>query len=277
MKPFHYLFIILSITLFTNCSDDDASEQIMSLESEIFDIAPLGSSGVFGTIEYFKNSNSTITIEINLVGIAVSQSYPATIYFDTAVEFEQSTTMVALNLEPVDGNTGKSRTTFSTLENGTAITYEELLDFDGNVVINQSGTSTSVLAQSDIGQNIVTTNNINYALNGVDVTDISGTISFSERVNGEALAVITLTGSPAGGMHPAHIHVGSVATAPGAIMFSFTPVNGTMGISKTNVAKLDDGTPFGYTDVLNVNGYVNVHLSSTNLGTLIAQGNIGIN
>ena len=167
--------------------------------------------------------------------------------------------------------------TFSTLENGTAITYEELLNFDGNVVINQSGTSTSVLAQSDIGQNIVTTNNINYALNGVDVTDISGAISFTERVNGEALAVITLTGSPAGGMHPAHIHVGSVATAPGAIMFSITPVDGTMGISKSNIAKLDDGTPFGCTDILNVNGYVNVHLSSTNLGTLIAQGNIGVN
>ena len=80
-----------------------------------------------------------------------------------------------------------------------------------------------IVTQSDIGQNILTTNTVSYPLSEVDVSDISGTITFTERVNGEALAEISLVGSPEGGVHPAHIHSGSVATAPGIILFTFTP------------------------------------------------------
>ena len=275
MKTLKYLLIVFSITLFTNCSDDDSSEQITSLTSEIFNIEAFEDSNIFGTIEYFKNSNSTITIEVNLVGTESNQSYPAKIVFDTAADYDVTNTEVAINLVPVDGNSGKSRTTFSTLEDGTFISYEALLDFDGNIVINKSETSQVIVTQSDIGQNILTTNTVSYPLSEVDVSDISGTITFTERVNGEALAEISLVGSPEGGLHPAHIHSGSVATAPGAIAFTFNPV--ISKISKTNVAKLDDGSPFGYDDVLSVNGYVNVHLSATNLGIILAQGNIGAN
>lgn len=275
MKTLKYLLIVFSITLFTNCSDDDSSEQITSLTSEIFNIEAFEDSNIFGTIEYFKNSNSTITIEINLVGTESNQSYPAKIVFDTAADYDVTNTEVAINLVPIDGNSGKSRTTFSTLEDGTFISYEALLDFDGNIVINKSETSQVIVTQSDIGQNILTTNTVSYPLSEVDVSDISGTITFTERVNGEALAEISLVGSPEGGVHPAHIHSGSVATAPGAIAFTFNPV--ISKISKTNVAKLDDGSPFGYDDVLSVNGYVNVHLSATNLGIILAKGNIGAN
>lgn len=275
MKTLKYLLIVFSITLFTNCSDDDSSEQITSLTSEIFNIEAFEDSNIFGTIEYFKNSNSTITIEVNLVGTESNQSYPAKIVFDTAADYDATNTEVAINLVPIDGNSGKSRTTFSTLEDGTFISYEALLDFDGNIVINKSETSQVIVSQSDIGQNILTINTVSYPLSEVDVSDISGTITFTERVNGEALAEISLVGSPEGGVHPAHIHSGSVATAPGAIAFTFNPV--ISKISKTNVAKLDDGSPFGYDDVLSVNGYVNVHLSATNLGIILAQGNIGAN
>jgi len=275
MKTLKYLLIVFSITLFTNCSDDDSSEQITSLTSEIFNIEAFEDSNIFGTIEYFKNSNSTITIEVNLVGTESNQSYPAKIVFDTAADYDATNTEVAISLVPIDGNSGKSRTTFSTLEDGTFIYYEALLDFDGNIVINKSETSQVIVTQSDIGQNILTTNTVSYPLSEVDVSDISGTITFTERVNGEALAEISLVGSPEGGVHPAHIHSGSVATAPGAIAFTFNPV--ISKISKTNVAKLDDGSPLGYDDVVSVNGYVNVHLSATNLGIILAQGNIGAN
>ena len=78
-------------------------------------------------------------------------------------------------------------------------------------------------------------------------------------------------------MHPAHIHMGSVAAAPGSILYTFTPVDGLTGMSLSNVSALDDDTPFGYNDVLAVDGYINVHLSADDLATLVAQGDIGIN
>jgi len=43
------------------------------------------------------------------------------------------------------------------------------------------------------------------------------------------------------------------------------------------VEMLDDETPFSYQDVLEVDGYINVHLSADDLATLVAQSNIGSN
>jgi hypothetical protein len=54
--------------------------------------------------------------------------------------------------------------------------------------------------------------------------------------------------TPAGGSHPGHIHMNSAAKG-GGIAFTFNPVNGDTGISKTNVSKLNDGAAFGYDQV----------------------------
>jgi hypothetical protein len=80
-------------------------------------------------------------------------------------------------------------------------------------------------------------------------------------------------------MHPAHIHAGSVAEAPGDILISLTTVTGGTGISKTNVAKFDgdDGAAINYSGLLAIDGYINVHLSAEALGTIVAQGNVGAN
>src|SRR5690606_35146539 len=133
----------------------------------------------------------------------------------------------------------------------------------------------TLVAQGDIGQNELTGTTVSFPLASVDVPNISGSIMFSKRVNGEALANIELTNTPEGGIHPAHIHMGSVENAPGNIMLTFNPVNGDTGMSLTNVSELDNNTAFGYADVLTVDGYVNVHLSPDNLAVLVAQGNVG--
>ncbi|RAJ17026.1 CHRD domain-containing protein [Olleya aquimaris] len=273
MKTFKYFFLFIALTVITSCTEDDAPEVVTQVDSRLFTIASYNNSGIFGSANFIKNSNNTVTIQINVVGTTDAVLYPAHIHFNTAAE----SGAIAVSLESVNGTTGQSETTFSTLDDGTPISYEALLDYDGHFVIHQSETNNAIVAQSDIGQNELTTNTVTYPLNQVDLTDASGSITFTERVNGEALAEINLTGSPAGGINPAHIHAGSVATAPGAILFTFTSVDGTSGISRTNVDALNDGTPFGYNDILSIDGYVNVHLSATNLGFLIAQGNIGAN
>ncbi|TXD45658.1 hypothetical protein ES045_16245, partial [Polaribacter sp. IC073] len=63
----------------------------------------------------------------------------------------------------------------------------------------------------------------------------------------------------------------------GGILFSFTPINGDTGMSATNLAAFNDGTAFMYADINGIDGYVNVHLSSDDLGTIVAQGDIGQN
>jgi hypothetical protein len=59
----------------------------------------------------------------------------------------------------------------------------------------------------------------------VAVPNISGTATFFKRVNGEALSIVKLNNTPAGGMHPGHIHANTAAQG-GGIVFSFNAVNG---------------------------------------------------
>jgi len=87
---------------------------------------------------------------------------------------------------------------------------------------------------------------------------------------------ISLLGTTVGGDHPAHIHANS-ATQGGGIVLDLKNVSGATGKSVTSANALNSGTAITYAELLVFNGYVNVHLSPSVLGTLVAQGNIGSN
>lgn len=115
-----------------------------------------------------------------------------------------------------------------------------------------------------------------YALGPVSNPAISGTVTFTKIDASSTLVTIALTGTAAGDSHPAHIHLNSAAEG-GPIAISFTPVEGATGKSETTISELDNGNPITYEGLLAFDGYVNVHLSTTSMSTLIAQGNIGSN
>jgi uncharacterized lipoprotein YbaY len=108
-----------------------------------------------------------------------------------------------------------------------------------------------------------------YALNVRDELGVTGTVTFSEKNSGSSESVVTiqLMGA-AKGIHPAHIHVNS-AIETGGIAYSLNSVDST-GKSTTTLS-------VPYATLVNFDGYVNVHASLSNLGTIIAQGDIGGN
>ncbi|MFB0945972.1 MAG: hypothetical protein QMB24_07490 [Spirosomataceae bacterium] len=69
----------------------------------------------------------------------------------------------------------------------------------------------------------------------------------------------------------------NTAAEGGAIAISLNSVNGTTGMSKTNVAKFNNDAAVTFDQLLVYNGYINVHLSASQLGTIVAQGNVGSN
>lgn len=77
------------------------------------------------------------------------------------------------------------------------------------------------------------TRTIEYTLNPVAVADISGTATFTETSVGNTEVLITLQNTPAGGSHPAHIHINS-ASEGGPIAISLTPVSGDTGTNLFN-------------------------------------------
>ncbi len=266
-----YLIIAVSGIYFSACDDDDGPS--LSGENEVYTLNSVSNPGISGTVTFAKRSDNKTLITIQLSGTQSGNSHPAHIHFDNAA----TTGGIAVDLEPINGGTGKSETLVDKLNDGSTISYEALIDFDGYVNVHLSTTDLATLvAQGDIGENALTGEKKEYTLNAVSDPNISGSIKFEERNNGETLTTITLDGTEDGNEHPAHIH-NNAAAQGGGIAIDFNTVNGATGISKTNIAELNNGTPITYDEVLAFNGYVNVHLSPTVLGTLVAQGDIGVN
>lgn len=115
-----------------------------------------------------------------------------------------------------------------------------------------------------------------YSLNELDNSGVSGDVTFRKIDNTSTLVIVQLTGTKAGDSHPAHIHANNALTG-GPIVVNFNAVDGESGRSETTVTKLDDGTPITYEGLLQYNGHVNVHKSSSLITIMIAQGNIGAN
>ena len=268
--------LLLSIVTFVACSDDDDGTVTPPFEgeSEVFDLNAVSNSGVSGTATFTENEDNSVTIELDLDGTSDGNMHPAHIHFNSAAEGGD----IAISLEPVDGATGMSTTTVDMTDDGTAITYDEVVNFDGYINVHQSSEDLeTIVAQGDIGENVLTGESVSYDLATRDVEGISGTATFEERMNGETLITLDIEGTPEDGMHPAHIHMGSVEDAPGDIAISLNSVDGATGMSMTQISETDAGDPVSYSELIEYDGYINVHLSAEDLETIVAQGNIGAN
>ncbi len=274
MKKFYFLLFVALIA--ASCDNDDDSLDVIPGESTgnttTYDLSAVADSDVSGTVTFSEKTDGSTDISI-LLSTPTEGSHPAHIHLNTAAEGGE----IAIDLEAVDGPTRRSLTNVTQTNAGTAVSYDDLIDFDGYINVHASADDLgTLLAQGDIGQNDLTGTTKSYDLVTKDVEGISGTATFSERINGEALLEVMLDGTPDGGMHPGHIHNNSAAES-GDIALTLTTLDGTTGMSKTNISALNDGTQIGYAEILEYDGYINFHLSADELATLVAQGDIGEN
>jgi hypothetical protein len=223
--------------------------------------------GVTGTATFVETNSTTTTIIIALNN-APSGIHPAELRTNSAVE--GGTVVIALN--PVDA-TGKSST------NTTTMTYAQLVAYDGFIQVHKSENEHNViLAQGDIGGNVITSTKTTYTLDTVGTYGVSGTALFEKRVNGNTLVTISLTGVIPGDAYPATINLGSVSSVGGGpVVKTLTNVDGTTGKSYSNIRKLDSGIDITYDNWLVYDGYINVYQTTVSLGNIICHGNIGSN
>jgi cell wall assembly regulator SMI1 len=259
--------------LSTLIAQGDIGKNELTSTSKTYTLSAVSNPAISGTAKFTKRVSGETLVSIALTGTTSGVSSPAHIHLNTAAQGGA----IAIDLTSVDGATGKSQTNVSKLNSGTAITYDELLNFNGYINVHQSASNLSTLiAQGDIGQNELTGMSKTYPLNSVSDPSISGSATFAQRKNGTTLITLSLMGTASGGDHPSHLHM-NTAAAGGPIVLDLTNVNGATGKSLTQVAKLNDNSAITYTQLIAYNGYINVHLSASNLATLIAQGNIGSN
>lgn len=113
-----------------------------------------------------------------------------------------------------------------------------------------------------------------YALHSVSNPAIEGIIKFAERRDDVTLVALYLKGISEENSHPAFIHTNSLEET-GEVSITLNPVTGKNGVSETMVKQKNDGTPLDYDQLRELKGYVTVHLSQSDMETIIAQGNIG--
>jgi len=256
------LVIGIGMMFSTGCSKDAVESGTATYGLNAKDVL-----GVSGSVTFVQTSPTVTTINITLTG-APAGTHPATLFSNSVIEGGTA----KLILKPVD-ETGKSSTTV------TDITYSELVAFDGSVkVLNSDTDQGTILAQGDIGGNVLTSTNKTYNLTTQGNYGVSGTALFQKRVNGNTLVTISLVGTIAGEIYPATINLGSVSSVDsGPVVASLPNVDGTTGKSTINIKKLNSGIAIKYNDWMAYNGYINIYQSSILTGAVICHGNIGSN
>lgn len=139
--------LLVACSLLAGCDDDDDPQ---SQNETRYTLGELESSGVSGTVTFTKMDEATTRITIELTGTTEGNSHPAHIHAGNA----STGGPIVLDFNPVDGATGTSETMVTMLNDGTPITYEELIAFDGHVNVHKSATELAVMiAQGNIGAN----------------------------------------------------------------------------------------------------------------------------
>lgn len=131
------------------CETDD--DPIPQQFESTFPILEVDGSGVMGEITFFKESETSTRIIIELLGTHSEDQHPARIH-STSPDLEGP---MVLELNPIDGQTGRSETLVSPLADGSPGNYEEWVGFDGYVLVFQDMLNLNThIAIGLLGENI---------------------------------------------------------------------------------------------------------------------------
>ncbi len=253
---------VIALMTIISCQKDDFKGRETSYNLKVQDVL-----GVTGTATIIETDANSTNIDLVLTGMPTGD-HPAELCMNSAAEGGA----VVVTLNPVD-ETGKSSTQVTLLD------YNQLIAYDGFIKVMKSTSEPLViLAQGDIGGNVITSTNLTYMLNTINPYGVSGTALFEKRENGNTLLTISLSGTIAGEFFPATINLSSIATIGGGpVKKTLSSVNGTTGKSYTTIRKLDDGLNITYDNLKVYDGYINIYQTEIGYNNIISQGDIGSN
>ncbi|MBT1712323.1 hypothetical protein KK062_29035 [Fulvivirgaceae bacterium PWU5] len=107
--------------------------------------------------------------------------------------------------------------------------------------------------------------------------DISGTVTFKEKKDGQTVITVALSGTDGDVQLPVHLHLGTIGAPDADVYALLNPVLGKTGQSETLFAHAGDETPLNYQQLIALNACVKVHLAASgpDRDVVLAGGNIG--
>lgn len=271
MKSKYYitaLFILSSLLLWTACSDSSTGNipDDLTGESVTYELIPANDSSIDGKVTFDERVDGDVQVAIELNGLEEEEEYRVGVYNNSAIEEGG----LLIDLKSVEGSAGESNLIITVDEDGESITYDDLLESNAHIRVYLSGDTDTILAHADIGGNALTGESLELELEEVDESGVSGEIRFHERENGTVLAVIELSGISGAESPIAHLH----EAESDADLFIFEPVDSETGISRSQMAELEDGTPFGFDDLDELHAHIKVFPSESD-DTVLARADLG--
>lgn len=123
----------------------------------------------------------------------------------------------------------------------------------------------------------LTGNEVTYALQQTSDYNVNGTVTFKEKRDGSSIILINLRGTDGNVKLPVHLHMGDISAPDAEVAALLNPIIGTTGRSETHFVQLADETKLNYTDLINLEASIKVHLSDVGpeRDIILAGGNIG--
>lgn len=124
----------------------------LTADNKAFTLNQVGASGVSGSVLFQKRTNGNSLVTVSLIGTNDGGSHPAVIRAGSLESVGGGPVVITLN--PVNGTSGKSYTDLRGLDNGTSISYDQMLAYSGYMAIQESTLLFDVtLCQGNIGSN----------------------------------------------------------------------------------------------------------------------------
>lgn len=148
MKKQIYLILTMLALVISGCSKDD-NDGTPNTSVKVFPLSSVSNSNIFGKATFTKNADGSTTILLEINGSSIDV-HPAYIYLGNTAEPGAP----SITLEVIDCDCESSTTIVTKLDDGTPITYEQLLQYNGHISIHQNAEHMEViLAQGNIGAN----------------------------------------------------------------------------------------------------------------------------
>lgn len=149
MKKISLLLIVFTAFTFLNCSKDENSDK-NEITTMVYPLNAKTDAGISGSATFNKKDDGTTTVILSISNSS-DDIHPAYIYFNDAA----TTGPIAVTLMPIDCDCEESISEVSMLDNGTAITFDELINFNGHINIHQNASELeTIIAQGNIGSNV---------------------------------------------------------------------------------------------------------------------------
>lgn len=222
-----------------------------------------------GIARISERQNGTSLIEMELADTEPGVLHPSHFHINSVAELGG----IIINLNNVNGTTGIGKSQVDHFNSGEEISYSELIEIDGHLVVHKSPAELATrISMADVGVNVLTGEEQVYSLQAENNSGITGSVQIYERVSGFSLLRISLSGGIVG-TYIAGIFSGSDISG-GSELLTLIDIHATTGFSESHVEALNDGTSFTYSDLAEEDAHIRIIDDN---GVVVASALIGSN